>query len=352
VEVPYILEKIVEKIVIMPQIVEILKYVHEVTEQETLGVAVGVDVQTHEQRYKLLVKDVKVGLDGLLLEIRKLKVSNPNLKIQIEMIESFLLQLDQFILFPRIVEVPKIVEKRVEVEKDRIVSFPKDDRSQKMELSLSLLVEKLILELKRIKRENPNVNLDLEDDVRLLFFTDLDSRSIDGDMTLKLKSFSDSVNRKFESLGPWSTEHQLMLNSFLQERFLMANLIKNSNLEIEKSKSFTLKTSEGLRKYEIDVEGYRGILNKLKTSLAGKLSVEGESIFANIFLEVDRLNAGQHEYIRDLGDLKISDARIQSLIREKDSELFRLRDELTQLSRLKSTTNNEAAYNKSVQILN
>lgn len=351
-EVPYILEKIVEKIVIMPQIVEILKYVHEVTEQETLGVAVGVDVQTHEQRYKLLVKDVKVGLDGLLLEIRKLKVSNPNLKIQIEMIESFLLQLDQFILFPRIVEVPKIVEKRVEVEKDRIVSFPKDDRSQKMELSLSLLVEKLILELKRIKRENPNVNLDLEDDVRLLFFTDLDSRSIDGDMTLKLKSFSDSVNRKFESLGPWSTEHQLMLNSFLQERFLMANLIKNSNLEIEKSKSFTLKTSEGLRKYEIDVEGYRGILNKLKTSLAGKLSVEGESIFANIFLEVDRLNAGQHEYIRDLGDLKISDARIQSLIREKDSELFRLRDELTQLSRLKSTTNNEAAYNKSVQILN
>jgi hypothetical protein len=97
------LEKIVEKIVIMPQIVEVLKYVHEVTEQETLGVAVGVDVQTHEQRYKLLVKDVKVQLDALLLEIRKLKVSNPNLKIQIELIESFLTQLDQFILFPRIV---------------------------------------------------------------------------------------------------------------------------------------------------------------------------------------------------------------------------------------------------------
>ncbi len=93
-------------------------------------------------------------------------------------------------------------------------------------------------------------------------------------------------------------------------------------------------------------------MNKLKTSLAGKLSVEGESIFNNIFIEVDRLNAGQSEYIRELGDLKISDARIQSLIREKDAELFRLRDELTQLSRLKSTINNEAAFNKSVQILN
>jgi len=98
-------------------------------------------------------------------------MSNPALKVQIELIETFLAQLDQFILFPRIVEVPKIVEKIVEVEKDRIVALPKDDRSLKMELSLSLLVEKLILELKRIKRENPSVNLDLEDDVRLLFFT-------------------------------------------------------------------------------------------------------------------------------------------------------------------------------------
>ena len=47
VEVPFILEKIVEKIVVMPQIVEVLKYVHEIVEEETLGVAVGVDVSTH-----------------------------------------------------------------------------------------------------------------------------------------------------------------------------------------------------------------------------------------------------------------------------------------------------------------
>jgi hypothetical protein len=40
-----------------------------------------------------------------------------------------------------------------------------------MELSLSLLVEKLITELKRIKTDNPNLILKLEDDVRLIFFT-------------------------------------------------------------------------------------------------------------------------------------------------------------------------------------
>lgn len=137
----------------MPQIVEVLKYVHEVVEEETLGVAVGVDVATHEQKYKLLVKDVKGQLDLLLAELRRLRTSNPALRVQIEAIEGFLLQLDQFILFPRIVEVPKIVEKIVEVEKDRIVQLPRqDDRSLKMELSLSLLVEKLILELKRVKR--------------------------------------------------------------------------------------------------------------------------------------------------------------------------------------------------------
>ena len=50
VEVPYILEKIVEKIVVMPQIVEVLKYVHEVVEEETLGVAVGVELPRQDER--------------------------------------------------------------------------------------------------------------------------------------------------------------------------------------------------------------------------------------------------------------------------------------------------------------
>ena len=260
----------------MPQIVEVLKYVHEVVQEETLGVAVGVDVHTHEQKYKLLVKDIKIQLDVLLVEIRRLKMSNPGLKVQIELIETFLAQLDQFILFPRIVEVPKIVEKIVEVEKDRIITLPKDDRSLKMELSLSLLVEKLILELKRIKRENPAVNLDLEDDVRLLFFTELDGlgKSVDAEFSSKLRSFSESINRKFESLGPWSADHQLMLNSFLQERFLMANLVKSANLEIEKSKTSNIRVSESVRKYESEIETYRGSLNKLRSSLSGKVGIE------------------------------------------------------------------------------
>ena len=162
----------------MPQIVEVLKYVHEVVEEEHLGVAVGVDVASHEQRYKMMSKDLKVNLDVLLTELRKMKANNPGIKLQIEIIEKFLAELEQFILFPRIVQVPKekIVEKIV--EKDRIVTLPtQDERALKMELTLSLLVEQLIVELKRVKKENPSMSLNLEDDVKLIFFTELDQNN-------------------------------------------------------------------------------------------------------------------------------------------------------------------------------
>lgn len=36
----------------MPQVVEVIKYVHEIVEEQSLGVAVGVDISTQEFRYK------------------------------------------------------------------------------------------------------------------------------------------------------------------------------------------------------------------------------------------------------------------------------------------------------------
>ena len=47
-----------------------------------------------------------------------------------------------------------------------------------------------------------------------------------------------------------------MLNSFLQERFVMANIVKNCNLEIEKVKSISDKRLEGLRRYKTEKLGY------------------------------------------------------------------------------------------------
>lgn len=53
---------------------------------------------------------------------------------------------------------------------------------------------------------------------------------VNEDLNSQLKTFSDAIYRKFHSLGEWTTDHQLMLNSFLQERFVMANIVKSANL--------------------------------------------------------------------------------------------------------------------------
>ena len=91
----------------MPQIVEVLKYVHEITEKEELGVAVGVDVATYEQRLKILSKDIKVNFDILLVELRKLLKTNPALRAMIEIIERFLGQFEEYLLYPKIFPVQK-----------------------------------------------------------------------------------------------------------------------------------------------------------------------------------------------------------------------------------------------------
>ncbi len=56
---------------------------------------------------KILSRDIKGTFDLLLLELRKLIKSNPNLKIQIELIEKFLVQFEEFILYPKIFQIPK-----------------------------------------------------------------------------------------------------------------------------------------------------------------------------------------------------------------------------------------------------
>jgi len=75
-----------------------------------------------------------------------------------------------------------------------------------MELSLSVLVEKLIAELKRIKQKT-NINLELDEDINLIFFGDLNTNvSIEGNLLQKLQNYSSHVNRQFQSLGSWTTD--------------------------------------------------------------------------------------------------------------------------------------------------
>ena len=60
---------------------------------------------------------------------------------------------------------------------EKIVKIPtQDERSLRMELSLSLLVEKLITELKRIKQKN-KIDFELDDEIKLIFFADLNTNT-------------------------------------------------------------------------------------------------------------------------------------------------------------------------------
>ena len=62
----------------MPQVVEVGKYVHEIEEGNNL-VAVGVDVSVQEEKYQEIYGVLRNKFDVLLDELRKLRVTQPNL---------------------------------------------------------------------------------------------------------------------------------------------------------------------------------------------------------------------------------------------------------------------------------
>jgi hypothetical protein len=274
VEVPHILEKIVEKIVIMPQVVEVIKYVHEIVEEETLGVAVGVDISIQEARYKEIYGSLKVRFETLLVELRRLRTKHPELKVAIDVVEKFLIEWDRFAQFQRIVAIER--EKIVEVEHNVPVLVPtRDSLSIRTDLSNALLIEKLVLELRRLRKDNPNLRLSLDEDVQLIFFSELGGGSlpnnISEELSSQLRSYTDSMYRKFTNIGgQWSTDHELMLSTILQERFTLANLIRNANVEIEKSRIIADKRLEGLRKYKLATTTFEQKYKSLESEL-GKI---------------------------------------------------------------------------------
>lgn len=86
IEVPHVIEKIVEKIVVMPQIVEVLKYVHELAEEDDLTASLSIDVSVEAQEYKKLGEDLERGFADFLGELNKVKSLQPSAAQRIAMI--------------------------------------------------------------------------------------------------------------------------------------------------------------------------------------------------------------------------------------------------------------------------
>lgn len=280
IEVPYILEKIVEKIVIMPQVVEVLKYVHEIAEEQSLGVAVGVDVYTQETKYKGLYGKLKVQFEALLAELRRLRGSNPALKAQIEMIEAFLVELDKLIAFPRIVQVEK--EKQVEVERKVPILVPTMDlEAERFQVTLAMIISKLLGELMRIKEKNPNVKFDIDTEILRIFSDQYRDKS--GILQGADGKFADGIHRIYgfyenflNNLGGsnLSWEQQLIYTAALEERLLVASLIDEANLQIKKSQAISDKRGEAFRVLKQSIGDLKARFAELEGRLGGAASTD------------------------------------------------------------------------------
>ena len=216
----------------MPQIVEVVKYITEVCEAENPLIAgVHVDILQQEKQYKELYGVSKKQLEILLVELRKLRGTQPNLAGIIELVERYLIDFDRLASVQKIVPVEreKIVEK--EVPKAVLVSR-QDSETMRNQIAYSLLIEKLIVELKRIKKENNNIKLNLDNDLNLFFFNELqDQTNAGGNLQESLANYTKETLNKLNSLGgDWTHSHEVMLSTILAERFTMANLVKQANI--------------------------------------------------------------------------------------------------------------------------
>lgn len=122
-------------------------------------------------------------------------------------------------MYPRIHEIIREKEVEKQVETKRIVPVPvgSGEHDLRMELSKAILIEKLILELKRLKEENPQIKFQLDEDIKLIFGSELKTSSnlVGSDFNRLITDYSNSIQSKFKSMGGWTMDHQFMLNSFL-----------------------------------------------------------------------------------------------------------------------------------------
>lgn len=97
----------------MPQIVEVIRHVYDIVENNQLNVLIDIDVEVKE--YNELGAFLQQGMDAFLAEFNILKVRQPHLCGNIETIMGYLQQLTKYLKFPKVVE--KIKEVKV-IEKE------------------------------------------------------------------------------------------------------------------------------------------------------------------------------------------------------------------------------------------
>ncbi len=60
------IEKVVERIVMLPQIVEVVRHLHSITELQSPGVAHNVTIEQHTKEFTSITEELHVSLSDLL----------------------------------------------------------------------------------------------------------------------------------------------------------------------------------------------------------------------------------------------------------------------------------------------
>lgn len=84
VEVPHLMEKVVERIVLMPQVHQVTQHVFDIQEQASPGVAVDADFNDHQAQYNKLYKSFKKDSDSLVTDLKALRKTHPELTEKLE----------------------------------------------------------------------------------------------------------------------------------------------------------------------------------------------------------------------------------------------------------------------------
>lgn len=155
-------------------------------------------------------------------------------------------------------------------------------------LALSLLTEKLVQELRRLRTERSDLRFQLDEEVSLIFFPEIGGGSSTGLVfENQLRSYTESVLGKFRTLGGWKNDHELLLLNTLQERFTHAQLLRDLNEEIKKVR----KNAEEVSNENKQLRLANSAINQNVKQLEGYLTR---------FIERSRNDTTYSEVVRDV----------------------------------------------------
>jgi hypothetical protein len=165
--------------------------------------------------------------------------------------------------------------------------------------------------------------------------------------------------------GSWTGDHELMLNTILEERFAMANLVRNANLEIEKVKSISDKRASALREKETQfhqiskqLSEFYKVVGDMYESNEGRRVLSGSTNFSRIFTDLGQWIKSDYvvrleEPVKILGDFTGSGNewnRIQSMLREREREIEVLKLRIFEIEKL-SLKNSSSTHESTIAML-